>query len=61
MMEDRVAMLRQHVCDILLKLQKASDGDGEALHQALRDYIGWQLETESILIEPAFLGHGPRR
>ena len=61
MMEDRVAILRQHVCDILLALQQAGDADGEALHEALRDYIGWQLETESILIEPAFVGHGPRR
>ena len=61
MMEDRVAILRQHVCDILLALQQAGDADGEALHEALRDYIGWQLATESILIEPAFVGHGPRR
>ena len=32
-----------------------------ALHQALRDHIAWQLESEAKLIEPTFVGHGPRR
>ena len=64
MMADDVAMLRQHVCDALLALQQtgtARDVDGEAAYQALRDYIRWQLEEEGKLVQPAFLGHGPRR
>lgn len=64
MMADDVAVLRQHVCDALLALQKADKArgaDGEAAYQALRDYIRWQLEEEGKLVQPAFLGHGPRR
>ena len=64
MMEDRVALLRQHVCDALLALHAAGEAkgvDGEALHATLRDYIRWQIAREGALVEPAFLGHGPRR
>jgi hypothetical protein len=63
-MEDDVAMLRQHVCDALVALNAAGDdkgAEGEAVHAALRDYIRWQIATEGKLVEPAFLGHGPRR
>lgn len=58
-----VAVLRQHVCDLLLMLQAAEpDAGAEALHQAVRDYIVWQLEEEGARIfEPAFVGRGPRR
>jgi hypothetical protein len=59
-MEDRVARLRQHVCDALDALHAASDG-GEAAHQTLREYIRWQIAREGEMVEPAFLGHGPRR
>jgi len=64
MMEDRVALLRQHVCDTLTALHAegaAKGADGEALHDMLRDYIRWQIAREGELVEPAFLGHGPRR
>ena len=64
MMEDRVALLRQHVCDALLALHGAGEAkgaEGEALHATLRDYIRWQIAREGALVEPAFLGHGPRR
>jgi len=64
MMEDRVALLRQHVCDALLALHAAGEAkgaDGAALHATLRDYIRWQIAREGALVEPAFLGHGPRR
>ncbi|HET8613765.1 MAG TPA: hypothetical protein VFL92_13460 [Sphingomonas sp.] len=64
MMEDRVALLRQHVCDTLTALHAegaAKGTDGEALHDMLRDYIRWQIAREGELVEPAFLGHGPRR
>ncbi|HUD90863.1 hypothetical protein [Sphingobium sp.] len=61
---ERVAMLRQHICDLLLLLQAAPEGDREAtaLHEQVRAYIVWQLEQEGgKLVEPAFVGHGPRR
>jgi hypothetical protein len=60
---ETVAALRQHVCDLLLLLQVAPESDGQAadLHQVLRDYIVWQLEQEGSMVEPAFIGHGPRR
>lgn len=60
---ETVAALRQHVCDLLLLLQAAPESDGRAadLHQKLRDYIVWQLEQEGSMVEPAFIGHGPRR
>jgi hypothetical protein len=64
MMQDAVALLRQNVCDVLLALQdlgEAKGFEGEAVHQELRDYIRWQLLEEEKLVEPAFLGHGPRR
>ena len=64
MMADDVALLRQHVCDALLALQQLGDArgaEGEAVHAGLRAYIRWQLEEEGRLVEPAFLGHGPRR
>lgn len=64
MMEDRVAVLRQNVCDALVALHRAGDAkdaEGETAYQALRDYIRWQIAREGELVEPAFLGHGPRR
>lgn len=64
MMEDRVAILRQHACDALIALHRAGDAKGSAgelSHLALREYIRWQLAKEGELVEPAFLGHGPRR
>jgi hypothetical protein len=64
MMQDAVAILRQHVCDVLLALQALGDAkgpEGERLHETLRDYIRWQLLEEEKLVEPAFVGHGPRR
>jgi hypothetical protein len=58
-----VAKLRQNVCDVLVLVQAAPESDGQAadLHQKLRDYIVWQLEQEGGMVEPAFIGHGPRR
>lgn len=64
MMEDRVAQLRQHVCDALEALHAAGAAKGpagEAAHEGLRDYIRWQIAREGEIVEPAFLGHGPRR
>jgi hypothetical protein len=60
MMEDRVALLRQHVCDILVAVH-AAGAAGSPLHEALRAYMAWQVAREGELVEPAFLGHGPRR
>jgi hypothetical protein len=61
----QVAELRQHVCDILLSLQDtgptAPDSDGARLHEAIRTYVSWQLEQEGSVIEPSFVGFGPRR
>ncbi len=60
-----VASLRQHVSEVLALLLKLAPDDrgaaGEALHQTLRDYIVWQVEQEAKIIEPAFVGRGPRR
>jgi hypothetical protein len=64
MLQDDVALLRDHVCDLLLALQAGTSTatkDGEALHERLRSYMRWQLAEEGKLVEPAFLGHGPRR
>jgi hypothetical protein len=55
----------QHADDMLAAVHAlpadARSGATAALHQALRDHIAWQLENEAKLIEPAFVGHGPRR
>lgn len=65
LLAQRVAVRRQHVCDLLERLQIASAEDrgeaGDALHQSLRDYIAWQLAEEGKIVEPAFVGRGPRR
>jgi hypothetical protein len=31
------------------------------IRRRIRDYVGHQLSAEAELVEPAFLGHGPRR
>jgi hypothetical protein len=61
LMAEEVAALRQHVCDLLLLLQKSENGAGSQLHAALRSYIAWQLEQEGSIVEPSFVGRGPRR
>jgi len=63
MVSDDVAALRQHVCDLLELLHAAPEGDAEArrLHAEVRAYIVWQLEQEGSIVEPTFVGNGPRR
>ncbi len=55
MIEDRVALRRQHVCEAL---HAAADGD--AAHEALGGYIRWQIAREGEIVAPSRLGHGPR-
>lgn len=65
MVSDDVAMLRQHVCDLLIALQHAEEegvsAAADQLRRELRDYIAWQLACEGTLVEPAFRGRGARR
>jgi hypothetical protein len=61
-----VARLRQHVCDIqdiIIPEDEAGTAlpDVQALRAEIRRYIGWQLEEQRKIVEPAFRGHGPRR
>jgi hypothetical protein len=58
---DEVALLRRHVCDLLVLLNRADSSGGEALHAALRAYIDRQLAQEGMIVETAFRGRGPRR
>lgn len=64
-LSEDVARLRQHVSDALVAIRALpAAGRGpqiEAAHQLLRDYIQWQLQQEARVIEPAFIGYGPRR
>jgi len=59
----RVAELRQIVDELLVVLHARAPDDPQAdgLHAAVRTYIGWQIEQEGKLVEPAFRGWGPRR
>jgi hypothetical protein len=59
-MAEEVGMLRQHVCDLLILLQ-SRNGAGEKIHNEIRGYIAWQIEHEGKVVEPSFLGFGPRR
>lgn len=57
-----VGTLRAGLCDALETLQAGPRDDaGEALLAQVRDHIAWQLEQEGRMIEPATIGHGPRR
>jgi hypothetical protein len=57
-----VGLLRQGVCDALEVLQGLElSAEGEQLLEDLHDYIAWQLEQEGKMIDPATIGHGPRR
>jgi hypothetical protein len=59
-MAAEVGTLRQHVCDLLILLQSLN-GAGEKIHNQIRAYIAWQIEQEGKIVEPSFLGFGPRR
>jgi hypothetical protein len=62
LMAAEVGTLRQGVCDALEALQgRDLDAEGTRLLSELHSYIAWQLEQESKMIEPATIGHGPRR
>jgi hypothetical protein len=41
--------------------ETAYAGAVAAIHEQIRDYIGWQLDNEAKIIEPAFIGYGARR
>lgn len=63
---EEVALLRHHVCtvqDIIIPQDEAGSASTEvkALREKIRDYIGWQLEEQGKIVEPAFRGRGPRR
>jgi hypothetical protein len=61
-MAAEVGALRQGVCDALAALQgRTLDTQGERLLSELHGYIAWQLEQEGRMIDPATIGHGPRR
>jgi hypothetical protein len=60
LMAGEVGALRQGVCDALEALP-AHERAGEALLKELHEYLAWQLEQEGRLIDPATIGHGPRR
>jgi hypothetical protein len=60
LMASEVGNMRQHVCDLLVILQSLNSA-GESLHNEIRAYIAWQIEQEGKVVEPAFLGFGPRR
>jgi hypothetical protein len=59
-MAAEVGRLRQHVCDLLILLQSLN-GAGADIHNEIRAYIAWQIEQEGKVVEPSFLGFGPRR
>lgn len=62
LMAAEVGALRQGVCDALDELQgRDLDAKGARLLVELNSYIAWQLEQESKMIDPATIGHGPRR
>lgn len=63
---EEVARLRRHVCDvqdIIIAEDEAgvASAEAKALRADIRDYIGWQLDEERKIVEPAFRGRGPRR
>lgn len=63
---EEVAQLRQHVCDVqdivIPECEAGTASDAvKALREEIRTYIGWQLEEEQKIVEPAFRGRGPRR
>lgn len=61
-MAGEVGALRQGVCDALEALQNLTlDAAGNQLLSELHGYIAWQLEQEGKMIDPATIGHGPRR
>ena len=54
--------LRQALYDALELLHSEEQPpEGRALHERVRAYIKAQIDAETALIEPAFVGHGPRR
>jgi hypothetical protein len=64
-MASEVGPLRGFIYRLLELLLALSDEArtpaAEALHEAVRVYIGWQLQQESKYLEEPFRGHGPRR
>ncbi len=63
---EQVAQLRQLVCDIqdiVIPQDEAGQASDavKALREDIRSYIGWQLEEQGKIVEPAFRGRGPRR
>lgn len=62
LMAAEVGALRQGVCDALEALQgRDLDAEGKQLLSELHSYVAWQLEQEGKMIDPATIGHGPRR
>jgi hypothetical protein len=61
-MAAEVGALRLGVCDALEALQNCDlDTEGKRLLAELHTYVAWQLEQEGKMIDPATIGHGPRR
>jgi hypothetical protein len=61
-MAREIGALRQGVCDALGALQgRTLDTEAEQLRDALHSYIAWQIAQEGKMIDPATIGHGPRR
>lgn len=63
LMAVEVGELRQHICDLLELVHADGEpaGGTAALHATLREYMRWQIQLEGKLVEPAFVGRGPRR
>lgn len=66
MMGEEAGHLRALVRDVLVLLLEheaagRADAASDTLHDALRGYLGRQIEREAQLVEPAFRGFGPRR
>jgi hypothetical protein len=41
--------------------EAGKNGENQRLHDSIRRYLGWQVEQEAKMIDPAFVGFGPRR
>jgi hypothetical protein len=62
LMAAEVGALRQGVCEALDGLQgRELNEEGVRLLSELNSYISWQLDQERKMIDPATIGHGPRR
>lgn len=65
-MADEVRQLREPLYDALRFLQRIRDGHCDepgyqAIRADIRAYIAWQVQAEAAMVDPAFVGFGPRR